>query len=248
MQLSIVIPLYNEEANLQRGVIDEVIAYAKKQKKVREILLVDDGSTDNTVAIIKKQYIGKYPYIRLLQKKHSGKAYSVIAGIKSARSPYVLFSDADLATPIQEADSFITALHDFTIVIGSRSTERKGAPFIRKAMALGFITVRTILVGLRGIRDTQCGFKAFEKKAALDVIRHLTVYRNDAAISGPSVGAGFDLEFLYIAQKLGYSIKSLPVSWRHVETKRVNFLKDSLESLHDMCTIRINDLKGHYRS
>ena len=246
MSITIVLPIYNEIKNLQKGVLDKVLNYAKLNKQIKEVLVVDDGSSDNSAKIIKHEYLGKYPKIRLLAKEHSGKAYTVIAGIKAAKSDYVLFSDIDLATPIEEADKLIKKIPNYQIIIGSRSSRREGAPFFRKVMALGMIIVRSYFIGLKNIQDTQCGFKLFEKKAALKTIENLRVFKRAKKISGSSVSAGFDLEFLFVAQNLGYAISEVPVTWQHVETKNVNFVKDSLESLKDILKIKWNVLIKKY--
>ncbi|MCR4326530.1 MAG: glycosyltransferase [Candidatus Roizmanbacteria bacterium] len=247
MKVSIVIPVYNEVQNLKKGVLDTVLAYAKSRPSVIEVLIVDDGSTDDTVALIKKNYLGNYPKLRLYEKKHAGKAYGVIAGMKQAKGTIVFFTDMDLATPIEEADKLVQGIEDgYDVVIGSRNSNRQGAPIIRKAMALGFIVLRTLLVGLRGIHDTQCGFKAFKTTAARTMLKKLHAFAKESAVEGPSVGAGFDIELLFVAQKLGYKIKEVPVPWRHVETKRVNFITDSIEAITDMTRIKWNDIRGAY--
>lgn len=244
---SIIFPIYNEVKNLQKGVLDKVLNYAKNQKNIIEVLIVDDGSTDDSLSILKKEYVGKYPKLRILEKKHSGKAFSVIAGIKHAKGNVVLFSDIDLATPIEEAQKLVNEIvRGYDIVIGSRTKERQGAPFLRKFMAYGFILFRSYLIGLPTIRDTQCGFKAFKKKAALNTITHLRVYKKEQELERSSVSAGFDLEFLFVAHKLGYKIKEVPVIWRHVETKNVNFLTDSFEAIRDLVKVKLNYIRGKY--
>ncbi|MCR4329732.1 MAG: glycosyltransferase [Candidatus Roizmanbacteria bacterium] len=247
IHISIIFPIYNEVKNLQKGVLDKVLNYARSQKNVIEVLIVDDGSTDESLSILKKEYIGKYPKLHVLEKKHSGKAFSVIAGIKHAKGNIVLFSDIDLATPIEEAQKLIDEIvNGCDIVIGSRTKERQGAPLIRKFMAYGFILFRSYLIGLPTIRDTQCGFKAFKKKAALDTISHLKVYKKELELDRSSVSAGFDLEFLFVAHKLGYKIQEVPVIWRHVETKNVNFLTDSFEAIRDLFRVKLNYIRGKY--
>ena len=212
-----------------------------------EILIVDDGSTDQTVEIIKKDYLKELPLLKLVQKHHSGKAFTIMEGIKQAKGTYVLFSDIDLATPIEEADKLITAASQGTdIVIGSRSSTREGAPFTRKLMALGFMIIRNAVIGLHGIRDTQCGFKIFNREKALKIIKKMRVFSTEKEITGSSVSAGFDLEFLFIAKKLHYKILEIPVVWRHVETKNVNFIKDTLETLRDILVIKWNDITKKY--
>lgn len=246
-KFSLVLPIYNETKNLQKGVLDKILNYAKNNDAILEILVIDDGSTDQSVKTIKTNYIGKFSKLKLIQKEHSGKAYSIIEGIKNSKAPFVFFSDIDLATPIEEADKLITEINKgFDVVIGSRSTDRKDAPFTRKAMAYGFILIRNFFIGLSGIRDTQCGFKAFNKQVALRIIKNLHVFKQAKKIKGSSVGAGFDLEFLYLATKFGYKIKEVPVIWRHVETKNVNFIKDSIETFIDILKIKLNEIKKAY--
>lgn len=248
LKISIVLPIYNEIKNLQKGVLDKVINYARNNKHILEVLVVDDGSTDESVSVIKSGYLGQYPKLRLVEKKHSGKAFTVIEGIKQARGEYVLFSDIDLATPIEELDKFIEAgSNEFDVAIGSRSSSREGAPITRKLLAYGFIVIRSVMIGLKGIKDTQCGFKLFKRSLALNIISKLRVFGHEHTISGSSVGAGFDLEFLFLAVKFGSRIKEIPVMWRHVETKNVNFIKDSIETLVDIARIKYYELLGRYK-
>jgi dolichyl-phosphate beta-glucosyltransferase len=247
MTVSLILPIYNEIKNLQKGVIDRVVHYAKHHPEIVEILIVDDGSTDQTAEIIKQDYLKELPLLRLIQKQHFGKAFAVIEGIKQARGDYALFSDIDLATPIEEADKLIkVASEGADIVIGSRSSTREGAPLTRKIMARGFMVIRNVVIGLHGIRYTQCGFKIFNREKALLIINKMHVFGIEKKITGSSVSAGFDLEFLFIAKKLRYKIVEIPVVWRHVETKNVNFVKDSLETLRDIFVIKWNDLTKKY--
>ncbi|MGB9883140.1 MAG: glycosyltransferase [Microgenomates group bacterium] len=238
MKISLIIPCYNEELNIQKGVLDKIGNYTKNNDLFLEVIISDDGSTDKTKKIIKEKYLSIFPKFKLLENKHQGKAYAIISGIKNAQGDWVMFADIDLATPIEEADKLINfAYKNYQIIIGSRNTHRQGAPLIRKIMAKGFIIIRNLLIGLKGIKDTQCGFKLFEKKAALKIINNLKVFGQKRKVKGSSVSAGFDLEFLFLAKKYGFMIKEVPVIWRHVETKNVNFLKDSIETLIDIFKI-----------
>ncbi len=247
MDVSIILPIYNEVKNLQKGVLDKIIHYAEKNREIREILVVNDGSTDGSSEVVKRNYLGQYPKLKLVDKVHSGKAFTVIEGIKKAKGDYVLFSDIDLATPIEEADKLIEdAKSGHQVVIGSRSSRREGAPLVRQVMALGLIYIRNFIIGLKGIRDTQCGFKLFKRSSALKIIDNLKVFHNGKEITGSSVSAAFDLEFLFLAQKYGMKIKEVPVTWRHVETKNVNFVKDSLESLRDIFKIKFYEVLKKY--
>ena len=158
-----------------------------------------------------------------------------------------MFSDIDLATPLEESEKLIIpAKKNISIIIGSRNSQRAGAPILRKLMAVGLILIRNLFLNLKGIKDTQCGFKLFKKSAALKIINRLRVFHNNRQAYGSSVTAGFDLEFLFLAAKLGYQIVEVPVSWRHVETKNVAFVKDTLETLKDIIKIKYFNLTGSY--
>lgn len=251
MSISLIIPCYNEELNIQKGVLDKIGNYVSEKEEIVEVLIVDDGSTDDTREIIKKEYLNKkgekFAKFKLIEASHLGKAFAIQTGIQKAKGEYVMFSDIDLATPIEEAEKLIdTAKKGADIVVGSRSSARVGAPILRRVMAIGFIFIRDLFVGLKGVRDTQCGFKLFQRSAAMKIISRLKVFKNGRNVHGSSVSAGFDLEFLFLAGRMGYSIAEVPVSWRHVETKNVAFIKDSMETMQDMVRIKLNDLQGKY--
>lgn len=247
MSISLIIPCYNEELNIQKGVLDRYVNYLADDSRFKEILIVDDGSTDDSRKIIKQKYLRKFPKLRLIENPHQGKAYAVMTGIREARSDYVIFSDMDLATPIDEADKIIAEFSlGSDIVIGTRSSRRDGAPLLRQVQSKGLVLVRDLILNLGRIEDTQCGFKGFKRTVALDIIDRLKVFVPDRHVEGPSVAAGFDIEFLFIAKKRGYKIAQVPVIWKHVETKRVNFWKDSIETLQDLLRIKRYDMMGKY--
>ena len=247
MKITLIVPCYNEEANIQKGVLDRIGNYTKEDKRFSEVLVVDDGSTDQSVEIVREKYEKVFPKFRLVQNKHMGKAFAIIRGIEEAKGDTVMFSDIDLATPIEESEKLIEqAEKNFDIVIGSRSGHREGAPITRKIMALGMIFIRNYIVGLHGIKDTQCGFKLFDTKAARHIVTHLRVFKDRHKAEGSSVSAGFDLEFLFLAARLGYTIKEVPVIWRHVETKNVTFVKSSLEGLKDILSIKWYEILKKY--
>ena len=114
-------------------------------------------------------------------------------------------------------------------------------------MARGFMILRTLILGLNGIRDTQCGFKAFKKEVAHNLFRKLKIHGESKVIKGGMVAAGFDLEFLFLARKLGYKLKEVPVLWHYVCARRVNALKVSWRGFKDMISLRLNDIKGVYK-
>lgn len=246
MKISLIIPCYNEEVNIQKGVLDKIGNFTKDDSRFTEVLIVDDGSNDSSKKIIKQKYLPQFPKFKLIENSHQGKAFAILTGIKNAKADWVMFSDIDLATPIEEAEKLIKEAENYKIIIGSRNKTRKGAPLLRKIMAYGAILIRSFLIGLKNINDTQCGFKLFEKQAALKIAKKLIVFHNKRKTKGSSVSAGFDMEFLFIATKLKYQIKEIPVEWKHVETKNVNFIKDTLESLKDILKIKYYSLIGRY--
>ncbi|MEK7633505.1 MAG: glycosyltransferase [Patescibacteria group bacterium] len=248
MKISLIIPCYNEEVNIQKGVLDKIGNYVAKDDRFLEVIIVDDGSDDSSKTVIKNKYLKIYPKFKLLENSHQGKAFAVLTGIKQAKGDFVMFTDIDLATPIDEAERLISEIKKgYQIIIGSRSSDRSGAPMLRKIMAFGVIIIRNMIIGLPGIKDTQCGFKLFERKSALKIIDKLQVFHDKRIAKGSSVSAGFDIEFLFLGQKSGYKIIEVPVVWRHVETKNVNFIRDSLETLTDIVKIKLLDLQGKYK-
>lgn len=245
--LSVVIPSYNEMANLQKGVLDKVKRYLDHQKYEYEVIVVDDGSTDGSREFVKK-FVKNNKTFRLIENHHTGKAGAVTTGVLSASGDYVLFTDMDQATPIEEIEKMLPHLQkDVDIVIGSRK-ERKGAPLSRKIMSQSAIMLRKFLVGLPDINDTQCGFKLFSQKSAQDIFKKVKkIHGGFKTIKGSAVTSGFDVEVLYLAQQANYVIKEVPVRWLYVETRRVNPINDSINGVKDLFKIRYNIQKGVYK-
>lgn len=262
--LSVVIPSYDEMANLQKGVLDKVKAFLDKEKFPYEVIVVDDGSKDGSADFIKEFAQDNKEFI-LVQNPHMGKGGAVTTGMLKAKGKYVLFTDMDQATPIQEIDTLLPFFDEamsarlaeapakragrqgYDIVIGSRNSERKGAPLSRKFISVGSIVLRKLIVGLSDISDTQCGFKMFTNESAKKLFHRMNeLHHGFKEISGSAVTSGFDVELLYIAEKMGYKIKEVPVKWLYVETRRVNPVFDSIEGLMDLLRIRKNAIKGIY--
>lgn len=246
--LSVVIPCYDEMANLQKGVLDKVAHFLDKKKISYEVIVVDDGSTDGSVEFL-KQFVKENPQFQLLKGDHYGKAGAVTRGMLEAQGELVLFTDMDQATPIEEINKLLPHFDDgYDIVIGSRGQVRKGAPWTRALMGRGMITLRKMIVGLLDINDTQCGFKMFTRNAAQELFTKMTtLHKGFHTIGGSSVAAGFDVELLYLASISDYKIKEVPVRWLYVETRRVNPVFDSLEGLRGLLKIRKNALFGIYK-
>jgi dolichyl-phosphate beta-glucosyltransferase len=246
--LSIVIPSYNEERRLP-GTLSKVIAYLQRKGGRAEILVVDDGSSDDTAAVV-EQVGAANPMVRLIRNPHRGKAYAVRTGMLAAAGQFVLFSDADGATPIEEADKLLPRLEEgVDVAIASREgkdARRFDEPWHRHLMGRVFNLVVQLLA-LPGIHDTQCGFKAFRRGAARELFGHMQLY-GEAATS-PVKGAmltGFDVEILFLARKWGYRIAEVPVHWSYGAESKVHPIKDSWRNLRDVLLVRWNDLRGRY--
>ncbi|RJQ24517.1 glycosyltransferase [Candidatus Parcubacteria bacterium] len=244
LQISVVIPAYNEVKNLNSGVLDPIYDYLKKQDYSYEVLIVDDGSTDNTVELVEK-IIKDKPGFKIVKNPHGGKALTVISGMLKARGEVVIFTDMDQATPINQIEKILPKFKEgFDIVIGSRSG-RKGAPLIRKLSAWGFSVVRNLMLGLP-FSDTQCGFKAFRGGSVQPVFSRMLSIWESMKASGAAVNAGFDVEILFLSKKLGYKIAEVSVDWRHVGTERVQLARDTIEALKDILRIRLGSMMGKY--
>lgn len=243
-KLSVVIPAYNEAKNLKRGVLEEVGDYLKSIRLQYEVIIVDDGSVDQTKDLVEK-FIQKNPLFKLIEVPHGGKANAVMTGMIKAGGEIILFTDMDQATPINQLEKFIPKFEEGSdVVIGSRAG-RRGAPLMRKLAAWGFSFLRNLILGLP-FSDTQCGFKAFTKKAVEKIIPKIKSEWGVVHFKGGAVNAGFDVELLYLAKKYGFKIAEVPVEWNYVDTERVQVIKDAAAAIYDMLRIRINDFKGKY--
>lgn len=245
--LSVIIPSFDEMANLQKGVLDKVKSFLDREKFSYEVIIVDDGSRDGSEEFVEK-FTKSNKSFSLIKNAHTGKAGAVTAGMLKAKGKYVLFTDMDQATPIEEVDKLLPFFEKgYDIVIGSRSG-RKGAPWTRQLMAKGMMVLRSVIVGLPDIIDTQCGFKAFKNDVGKRIFTKMSdIHHGYKVVSGSSVVAGFDVEALFLAERMGYKIKEVPVEWLYVETRRVSPIKDSLDALSYLLQIRMSTLKGVYR-
>jgi glycosyltransferase involved in cell wall biosynthesis len=237
-EFSIVVPAYNESTRIEHA-LDRILSCAEQQGWDAEVLVVDDGSTDDTAAIVKR-WMKTHPRLHLIQNPgNRGKGYSVRNGLLQAAGEIVMFTDADLSAPMEEADRLLASIRDGAdVAIGSRWLDRARQtihqPLYRQFFGRCFNWITRTVMGLP-FKDTQCGFKAFRRSAAQVIFRLQTIER-----------WGFDPEILFIAQKLGYEIREVPVTWGHDERSRLSYLKDGMKMLEDMAVIRANSIAGRY--
>jgi len=237
-QLSIVIPAYNESARIEQT-LARVMACVERQGWDAEVTVVDDGSTDRTAEMV-RGWMERTPRLRLVQNAgNRGKGYSVRNGLLQATGEVVMFTDADLSAPMEEAELLLAAIREGAdVAIGSRwldkTRQTSHQPLYRRFFGRCFNWVTRTVMGLP-YKDTQCGFKAFRREAAQVIFRLQRVER-----------WGFDPEILFIARKLGYKIREVPVTWGHDERSRMSYLRDGMKMLEEMAAIRGNSLAGRY--
>lgn len=237
---SIVIPAYNESARIL-PTLDRVTAYIRQQGWAAEIVVVNDGSRDQTAELV-RDYAGGSTTIRLVENPaNRGKGYSVRNGVLHARGAVVLFSDADLSSPIEEASKLFELIRRGSdIAIGSRwikaELQTTRQPILRQIMGRVFNLVPRFVLGLK-FKDTQCGFKAFKQQVARDIFGRQTIQR-----------WGFDPEILFLARLRGYTTEEVPVAWAHDERSKINPVCDGMSMLLDMFKIRWNSIAGKYDS
>lgn len=247
LYLSVVIPCYNEEVNLKRGVLEEVENYLKQQDYPSEVIISDDSSTDKSKQLVEK-FVKYHPRFKLLKNPHEGKPYAVKAGIMKAKGEIVLFTDMDQSTPINQVEKLLPLFKKgFEVVIGSRGQKRAGFSLLRQLASSTFRLIRQTFL-LKGIIDTQCGFKAFSNRVAKDLFRRLLIFKKGKKVKGWRVGA-WDVELLFVAQKRGYRIAEVPVMWEDKDVakgKQRKFFRESKEMLKEILRVKLNDLRGDY--
>ena len=234
------IPAYNEEKRLP-ATLDQVVHWLCARKpRLGEIIVVDDGSTDRTSTLV-DEYARQHAVVRLVRNPgNQGKGYSIRNGMLAACGDWVLYSDADLSTPIEEADKLYRAAREknASVAIGSRALDRSlvevHQPLFREYSGRFFNLVMRMLTGLP-FNDTQCGFKLFEKNAAMSIFSRQLLN-----------GFSFDVEDLYIARQCGIRVVEVPVRWANVEGSKVR-LSQGLQSFGDLMAIRRNGMAGKYR-
>lgn len=236
-ELSIIIPAYNEEPRLP-ATLDRIAAYIRASGRATEIIVVDDGSRDRTASVA-ESLREKIPSLRVVPNgANRGKGYSVRHGILEARGRLVLFTDADLSAPIEEADKLLRALDTHDVAIGSRALDRSlievhQSPF-REFAGIVFNSLVRLSLGLPFV-DTQCGFKAFRREKCRILFEQQRIER-----------FGFDPELLFLAKRHGLTAVEIPVRWAHSTATRVSMFRDSLRMFLEVLEIRWNALRGLY--
>ncbi|MEP0841946.1 MAG: glycosyltransferase family 2 protein [Phycisphaerae bacterium] len=243
LSLSIIIPAYNEQARIGAS-LAEVLRFAQARPGGAEVIVVDDGSTDGTADLVSAfiaEHAGGEAALRLLRHEHNqGKGAGVRTGFQHAAGEIVLFTDADLSAPIDEAPRLIEPIlaGECDVAIGSRalagSVIQVRQSWLRRSMGRVFNRLVRAWTGL-DIRDTQCGFKAFRRAAMAPAF----------AVQRVS-GFAFDVELLYLARKLGLRVREVPVTWNHVGDSRVSLVFDSAAMFVELLKVRWNDRRGGY--
>jgi glycosyltransferase involved in cell wall biosynthesis len=238
LDLSIIIPSYNEEARLP-GTLQRIAEYLPTLRLRTEVLVVDDGSTDRT-ATVAESFHGKLTGLRVLSNgTNRGKGYSVRHGMLEAQGDMVLFTDADLSAPIEEAEKLLRPLNNgYDVAIGSRAMDRSlistRQSIFRETAGIIFNKIVRMVLRLPFV-DTQCGFKAFRRERCRIIFEQQRIE-----------GFGFDPELLYLARHYGLRAIEIPVRWGHSEATKVNMVGDSLKMFGDIFTIRWNAMSGRY--
>jgi len=235
---SIILPAYNESARIT-ATLDKILAHASERGWNVEVIVVNDGSSDCTAGIV-LEYAKKHAALRLLENPgNRGKGFSVRNGMLHAKGDVLLFSDADLSSPIEEADKLFTAIvNGADIAIGSRWIDSRlqirKQPLHRRIFGRIFNLALRLILGLQ-FKDTQCGFKAFTRRSSQAIFPQQKIER-----------WGFDPELLYLARKFGFTVSEVPVAWAHREGTRIHPLLDGVRMFVELLRIRWYALKGNY--
>lgn len=252
IDLSVIIPCYNELKNLQAGVLDEVQAYMAQQQYQWEVIVSNDESTDGSRDFI-ASYVTEKANWSLVDIVHGGKPAAVWAGIKAARGDIILFTDMDQSTPIDELAKLLPWYDTgYDVVIGSRGTSREGTSFLRQLGSVIFLSLRRLII-LKNIRDTQCGFKSCRRQVALETFPKLQFFKEQDNPTGWKVSA-YDVELLFVAQQFGYRTKDVEVQWRNrdlsdtksPEGSMKRYIRESLEMAREVARVKLNQIKGVY--
>ena len=236
---SIIVPAYNEAERIGAS-LERMLAWIAQSNSSAEIIVVNDGSRDNTAAVV-NQFVRRSPIVRLLENPgNRGKGYAVRNGMMNASGQILLFTDADLSSPIEEAAKLFALIErgEADIAIGSRYLQRelqtRKQPLYRRMLGRAFNLALRAILGLSYV-DTQCGFKAFSRKAALTVFPAMKIE-----------GWGFDPEILFLAKRYGLRVIEVPVSWAHDHRSKINPVLDGARMFNELVRVRMNSIGGKY--
>ena len=245
---SIIVPAFNESQRI-RACLENILATLDAEEWNAEILVVNDGSRDDTAAIV-QQFASVDPRVRLVSyPQNRGKGYAVRQGFRESLGRVVMFTDADLSAPIVEAERLFAAIrggadiaigsrwlgrHIFDRHIFDRSRQAHSQPLHRQLLGRCFNLITRVGIGLK-FHDTQCGFKAFTREAAQTIFQLQTIQ-----------GWGFDPEILFIAEKRHFRMEEVAVTWEHDERSHLSYLRDGIQILREMAVVRKNASLGRY--
>jgi len=239
--LSVVIPAYNEALRIRRT-LEQVRRYLETRAFPCELILVDDGSQDETPRLL-AEFCQHRPWARVLRNEpNRGKGYTVRRGVLEAGGRFVLFTDADLSAPIEEANKLLAALESTgaDAAVGSRALDRRligvHQPWRREFAGRVFNLLVRLFTGL-AIRDTQCGLKLFRRETTRRAFELQRV-----------TGFGFDPELLFLIGRLGGKLVEVPVRWNDSPATKVRFLRDSMRMFFDLVALRWRALSGQYKA
>lgn len=236
---SIIVPAYNEAERIGTS-LERMLSYIAECKWSAEIMVVNDGSRDNTSEIV-NEFARRNPLVRLIENPgNRGKGYTVRNGMLNASGQVLLFTDADLSSPIEEAPKLFAVIEsgEADVAIGSRylqsELQTRKQPIHRRMLGRAFNIALRVILGLSYV-DTQCGFKAFSRKAATTIFTSMKIER-----------WGFDPEILFLAKRYGLRVQEVPVSWAHDHRSKINPIRDGTRMFGELMRVRMNSIGGKY--
>jgi len=234
-KISLIIPIYNEEGRIHK--LNTVWSYINNKKYIKELIVVDDGSTDRT-ALFLNIFKSKTKCVVVSYRKNKGKGYAVKKGILSARGSHMVFMDVDLSTPLKMLGKLKKMARTADIIVGTRKNSKaillRRQSKIREVMGKFFTYISQKIIGV-GVSDFTCGFKCFTKKAAKKIFKKQRINR-----------WAFDAESLFLAKKYGFSIREFPIEWKDEKGTKVRFPQDAIQSFIDLIQIRLNEVLERY--
>lgn len=233
--LTVLVPCYNEGKIIKEN-LTEIISFLSKKKYLWEVVVVDDGSDDNSVSKIQEL---KNPKLKLVNYKiNRGKGGALKEGVGASSGEYIIFMDADLSVPVGTIDMFLQALETGQVVIGTRKIKNAKVlvhqPWLRENLGKGFTFITRIVTGVK-VSDFTCGFKGFSIDAARKIFGHSLLAR-----------WAYDAEILFLARKYGYKISEVPVTWINRKDTRVKLGNAVVTSFIDLVKLKLNDWSGKY--